>query len=157
VLRDEVSGQVIQTSTTPSMSFTIPARASNEGPHAYAVEVMQFGFYELAPPQGWDWTYLGVNTLMASTYTGYPGVDFWGTACVSMIQTAFGPMCNTANKYWMFTALDSATVTYAPFATTITTGIDAQQQIAPAYVPANAQTSEAFVWNTGDEDLPGSF
>ena len=153
-MRDDVTGQLVATSTSQSIAWTIPARAATEAPHGYTLEVSESGFFAIRPDDVWSGG-IDVFSLLGATYVGTAPYDIKGTQCVQMLQTAWGPMCQNAIKYWAYTALDQATLSYQPFVATITTGIDAQQMAAPRYIAASALTSGPVVWDSGDDDLPG--
>ena len=165
-LRDEVTGSVLASASSspfstppnviPPLTWTIPARTASEAPHGYRFEISLGGYSEIVPILGLYSEDNAVHTLMGATYTG-GGASNLKTQCSEMEQTAFGPHCRTLVTYWDFTAFDQATLAFQPFASTITTGPDAQTLSTPSYVPASTLTSGAFTWDSGNDDLPGPF
>jgi hypothetical protein len=156
IIRDENTNQIIQASSTPSVTWTIPARTTSEPPHAYSIEIVGSAFVELAAPWGDFDGITAEHTLMSLGYSGTTASRV-SSGCATMTQTAFGPMCSQSVTYWQYTAMDQATLLFDSFDATITTGIDAQTMTGVRYVPTSTTTSGSLSWNSGDDDLPGVY
>jgi hypothetical protein len=167
-VRDDVTGEVITTGTptatwsgseilfsAPVVTFTIPARGANEAPRSYTIEITHTGTGQFGLPIRQDWTPFGSYSLLGLPYAGNAPNDLRGTQCLKIVNSAFGPMCSEAIKYWSISAVDRVVVSFNAFVATLTTGIDSQHQTAPDYLPASTLTSAPMNWDSGDNDLPG--
>jgi len=146
---DETSGQTYDTGS-PLQIFSLPARAIGAAPRAYRIVVRSPSVTELQPPQdGLSVEPYDVWLLDGLQYLGTQP-DVRGTYCKRMNTTTH--RCEGVVQVTAMSALDRASLVIDSITTTIS------QNGAPlSYIPANARTTPTMTWDSGDDDLPGSY
>jgi hypothetical protein len=144
---DVTSGQTIATSTTRSITVTLPARATGQAGRAYRFVVKSAAMTELQPPA--IGTALGDYSLLGSSYTGSAAKDA-GAHCSSTVQTSWGPMCQQVTYHYRFSALDRVQLSMTLGSRVQQGGIDA------AYVSPSVLAATAMSWDSGNDALPGA-
>ncbi len=153
-LVDDVTGQDIPIAVG---KVTLPARGPNEPPHSYTLRVSVNQVTKLRP-----------SSTIGATFveTGACGKNFTGRlfsntrACTTpAVMNCKSGTCVMECPYTIYVnieALDHAKVSLPPLTTSITTAptMDALLR-APAHVASSTYISPPFVWDSGNDDLPG--
>jgi hypothetical protein len=148
---DAATNQTIQTTSatgSPSISVALPARALGQPPRAYRFALRAASIAELSPAA--MGTAIGEYSLFGLQYTG-EAAQSMGVHCAHAVQTQWGPQCQRVAYHYRFSALDSATLRMSVLARVEQGGIVA------SYVPAASLASGTVVWESGDDDLPGTY
>jgi hypothetical protein len=145
---DETAGTTLATSTTASITVTLPARPANAAAHIYRFVLKSSAMTALQPAS------LGGNygdyALLGLLYTG-AAPQSAGVHCAAMISTSWGPMCQRVAYHYRVSALDRAQLSM-----TLSSRIQQGGADAP-YVSSSVVAPTALAWDSGDDDLPGTY
>ena len=107
---------------------------------SYRVVVTGDGFGDL-----WDWStevFTDFNNVFE--YTGGPILNAFYTLCSQREEQPPSVVCTQTQDHAVIRAIDTARIDFAPFELRLTT--NSRTVVA---------TSEAVVWDLGNDDLPG--
>ena len=159
VVRDGVTGDVIHASTNAQIVFQLPGRGTSEAAHPYVITLTSGGWADIRPPD--LFTYLGETvgefTLLGKKFTGVAPFASPGVSCSQILNTGYGPQCLYLEQHYRISALDRVTLSVAPFTATVKTGANSSALSAAPYIAATALTSGTLAWDSGDDDLPGTY
>lgn len=149
-LFDEATNQNV-TLGTDTLDVTLPARAANQPPRAYRIDVV-ITVPELHVPGLWAMEEL---SLLGITYTGGHAEDL-GLSCLDMKDTAIGRICYRVDHFWRVKMLDAAKVTFAGITASFKTETPLQPLADAPYLSAAARSTGPLTWDAGNDDLPGA-